>query len=732
MNLAQISSSVIFITVITVLAGEYVFYSNPPRDFHLPLYIRPIHYQVNLIQLYTKTHNSSGEETLNTNDENSNFLFVGTSNVTINILRSTHNIRLHSLHPIINDDEVTLIRSDGKIYQMIEYTSEENIIDFTFDDVLTPELYTIKIQFFGELLKRYAQNFFEYSESNDEKDIIWLISPTIQSTGLGKLFPCWSEAHLKATFKMSINHHRNYTVLSNMPVEAHDITDRNVWWTYFHVTPPMSILQLAIVVTTFSRIRINENITLWCRKYSNEQSVNLELDLVKDLIKNITLHLMSEFSEINIPKMDHVAVPNFPYHVTSKWGLIFHREADLIYDKQIDTVMRKIQIARLIAPKIAYQWFSNVVSISWWSDFWLHDGLATLFGEEAIVKTFNKSKLMDFFLVQSQYDSLHLDSHYINMNPAKISSLSKIDSIFSFPRSMKVLVVLRMFQNVISTENFRENVHTYLWRHIFSSSFYETSPIHEILDWKIRNVSNEFLTWIENERYPVLIWKRETRTQGTLFQTYGDSYGKWWIPVTLYYPFRKINIQKVFLIPAQPIASVYIDDPNSWRIVNFESAGYFRVNYDNKTLSTIINIYQLPLYKSINVISRAKIIDDAFHFMIERQFNVTIFWNLTQHLSRDTDYVAWYPMIKIFEYMSTLIPFSVAEVKYINIKEKFWKLLDKPLRTLGFEEDLKEDDFTKYLRQEIVKWSCSFRYDKCIQTAHDKLKEHLKDLKKNR
>jgi len=64
------------------------------------------------------------------------------------------------------------------------------------------------------------------------------------------------------------------------------------------------------------------------------------------------------------------------------------READLIYDEQIDAVMRKIQIARLIAPKIAYQWFSNILSTSWWSYFWLHDGLAILFGEEAIVKVF--------------------------------------------------------------------------------------------------------------------------------------------------------------------------------------------------------------------------------------------------------------------------------------------------------------------------------------------------------
>jgi len=60
--------------------------------------------------------------------------------------------------------------------------------------------------------------------------------------------------------------------------------------------------------------------------------------------------------------------------------------------------MRKVEVARLIAPKIAYQWFSNVFNLL---HFWLHDGLATLFGEQAIAKvsTFINigTILMDYF-----------------------------------------------------------------------------------------------------------------------------------------------------------------------------------------------------------------------------------------------------------------------------------------------------------------------------------------------
>jgi len=65
--------------------------------------------------------------------------------------------------------------------------------------------------------------------------------------------------------------------------------------------------------------------------------------------------------------------------------IITFREADLICDEQLDPVMRKIEIARLIASKTAYQWFSNLIfSLSHF--YILHDGLATLYAEEAVVK----------------------------------------------------------------------------------------------------------------------------------------------------------------------------------------------------------------------------------------------------------------------------------------------------------------------------------------------------------
>jgi len=57
-------------------------------------------------------------------------------------------------------------------------------------------------------------------------------------------------------------------------------------------------------------------------------------------------------------------------------------------------------------------------------------------------------------------------------------------------------------------------------------------------------------------------------------------------------------------------------------------------------------------------------------------------------------------------------------------------LLDKPLRTLGFEENVMDNDFTKCLRQEIVKWACTLDHPECLKAANHKLHQYLQNPEK--
>jgi len=57
-------------------------------------------------------------------------------------------------------------------------------------------------------------------------------------------------------------------------------------------------------------------------------------------------------------------------------------------------------------------------------------------------------------------------------------------------------------------------------------------------------------------------------------------------------------------------------------------------------------------------------------------------------------------------------------------------LLDEPLKTLELEEII-NNDFTKCLRQEIVKWACTLDHPMCRKMAHHvSLRDYLLNLEK--
>jgi len=52
------------------------------------------------------------------------------------------------------------------------------------------------------------------------------------------------------------------------------------------------------------------------------------------------------------------------------------------------------------------------------------------------------------------------------------------------------------------------------------------------------------------------------------------------------------------------------------------------------------------------------------------------------------------------------------------------------LKTLGFKENIKDNDFTKCLRQEFVKWACRLDHPECAITAFHKLHQYLDNPEK--
>lgn len=96
--------------------------------------------------------------------------------------------------------------------------------------------------------------------------------------------------------------------------------------------------------------------------------------------------------------------------------------------------------------------------------------------------------------------------------------------------------------------------------------------------------------------------------------------------------------------------------------------GYYRVNYEADNWRNIADyLHDFNNYTKIHVLNRAQIIDDAFYFLVRGQLELSVFLKLSDYLRQETDYVAWFPMFKAFEYMSNffLFPESIDLKVYV-------------------------------------------------------------------
>ncbi|XP_029666435.1 glutamyl aminopeptidase-like isoform X2 [Formica exsecta] len=688
-------------------------------NYRFPNDIKPIHYNIELI--------------LNIEEG----IYRGKSNISIKISKETRYITLHSLNLAIT--ETTLINEDVRqsknekfVYKSTEYSyiQEKNIVIIHFNNKLLPGNYTLDIEFFAETIDN-IEGLFRTSYTNEKGDKVWLIATHLEAIGARQLFPCWDEPELKANFTISVKHPIKYKALSNMPVEK-KIVESNMAWTHFSTTPIMSPNLVTIVVMDFISTSDDWRVKIWHRE---EMSPAFYMYIFTDLIKTILENEWCTITLKMIPKVDYVAIPDFPEEAVVTWGLVLYRETIVMDDKLslLGMTHNKMEASRLIAHNVAQESFKNISP-------WLNEGLAQFLEIYAIHKNFQFYQMMDMLVVQLQHESFLLNSYFderlVQIINSEINSLSP-------SLHYKAFSTLRMLQYVLTDEVFQDGIKKYLHtnaciRRTTSDDFW--IAMQDALD-KSYNTEIKLMEkmngWIRYKNYPIVkVMRYYSHTDIVLVNN--DSFDNdLWVPIT-YTTQSDLNFNKTSLhhikwqkfTPQKSYVEVHEDHKkDGWIIFNLQQAGYYRVDYDIENWKRIATYLNSMEYSKIHVLNRAQIIDDAYYFLTIKQFDSSVFWQLTKYLSRETDYVAWYPMIKALEHMSKVFPISDRRV--YNIKKEMKEILNKLLRNMGYEESNK-NYLTNCLKQEVTKWACILDEPNCKTVAGSKLQQHLANRTTNK
>ncbi|KAL6427813.1 hypothetical protein ACFW04_008327 [Cataglyphis niger] len=406
--------------------------------------------------------------------------FYGESNITMFFREPTQEISLYAERLCIID--IILIQSlegfnkDDKKIKIIEsnytYDKDTHIIDLYSMEVFPKEC-IINVRFAGALHDNRGIRTF-YRRRRNVAYEKWLPAICFLKADTQTIFSCWDDVRLASKFNISIMHHKNYEILSNMPKHEEEANEKGMLWTHFDTTPEMYIYLLAVVMANksiFCELYKVDYITLWGRP--NYLS---DLWYAQSVMENVTkfIHNIKWKSLREIQKIDNIAIPNYQDYDMPNAGLIFYRESDILYNKDADPAGHKIEITRLIGYKTSQEWLPHFHMFCSLSP-WVQKALATFMGTFIVDKVFPETRIMNLFVVQVQHEVLFWDGYFESQTPfyEAISYLKGYYRVNYDPENW------RLISNYLKSENYL-NIHVLNRAQIIDDAF------HLVLGYKLR------------------------------------------------------------------------------------------------------------------------------------------------------------------------------------------------------------------------------------------------------
>lgn len=273
---------------------------------------------------------------------------------------------------------------------------------------------------------------------------------------------------MKAKFKIRVLHDSSFHVLSNMMVKSltqiktKDKSGFNWIQTDFFETVEMSTYLVAFVISDFECIskiidlKFTKNLTIRvCSRPNAKNQLDLAMNASVSAIKFFESYYNIGYP---LPKLDHVALPDFSAGAMENWGLILYRESRLLYDPVKNSQASLQAIVEVIAHEIAHQWFGNLVTPSWWTDLWLNEGFARymqILGTESFKPEWQmQDQIIEVVLNSMELDSVQ-SSHPISV---EVNTTDDIVSMFDGITYGKGGSVIRMINYFLGESNFKNGL----------------------------------------------------------------------------------------------------------------------------------------------------------------------------------------------------------------------------------------------------------------------------------
>ncbi|KAI4458976.1 protease m1 zinc metalloprotease [Holotrichia oblita] len=592
----------------------------------------------------------------------------------------------------------------------------------------------IQLGFAGKMYNDTSEALFRHqyidTVSGEKK---WYVATHFRPNLARRVFPCFDEPALKATFLVSVARQKHMTALSNMPlINSEEIENQPGWvWDHFEQTPVMSTFTVGFVVSEFVYVERN--------KTEDDKDMGLDIKVWSrpdylDMLKNVSdkiirsLEILQDFWGVPypLPKLDCFALPN--YQATKpadNWGLILFKESELTSKKTWH-----------ISQELVYQWLGSLATPFWWSDAHINNAL------NRYVTAYTTLELNYGYETFNNWPTTMLYSIYYEFSkryPHGKTTAIKQDSV-----SAKTELVFRMLNYTLGESTFKHGLQKFMtdrqYKTFFGDDIWaalnDQANFDSVLP-KDATVNAIAASWITKDRLPVINVVRNyaDNTVNITQKVYlrerphdvpDQDKLLWWIPIVLVKQNKldfKNTTPAIWMQKEKTVTLTDMPGSDFFIIVNPEEIGPFPVNYDQQNWNMLSNflIHDKDRLK-IPVNTRAKLLHDAWNLAYAGDLCFDTALDMTLFLKHEKEYIAWDPIFTMIDHIGRHIDSPEIHRKFqIYIRD----ILEPLYIELASESKEGESDGKAHLRSTSKTFLCQAGYKPCIEEAQAAFKKWM-------
>jgi aminopeptidase N len=655
-----------------------------------------------------------------------NFTFVGSETVKLKVDQATSQLVLNAANLAVSDVQI-----DGRAITKtaISLDPKNELLTISAGGELAPGEHTLALKFTGKI-NEFGRGLFygKYQEQGTGAKKIFL-GTQFEPSDARRLFPCWDEPAFRARFQLTTVVPENWLAVSNMPV-ASEKKIGGVREVKFQATPMMSSYLVVFCAGEFDAVE------------SEIDGVKLRITTTKGKAESARyalqataqiLHYYNDYFGVPypLPKLDQLAIPGGFGGAMENWGGITYYETTLLFDPANSSAATKQRVYEVIAHEVAHQWFGDLVTMAWWDNLWLNEGFASWLGTKCTAR-FNPqwevwleknlprdpTRRTGIVKEQAMEGDARATTHPIQQ---KIETEAEANNAFDDITYKKGQSFLRMLENFVGEDAFRDGIRRYIQAHQYSNS--TTADLWNALsEASGKPVVDIAAQWTEQPGFPVVSVKREAHDKVTLSQerfavNFHDSANLTWkIPLTYLVDGQSAPAT---LLMSEKTATLEDVPPDRALKLNVEGAGNYRVAYDDASWKLLLGT--LP---GMNVPDKVNLLSDAWAFVQAGRQPLNFYTDLIDRLPSGTALAVREQIINAFNAIDLLLADTPEREKFRGYGRR---VLRPTLDALGLEPKADEPMTASLLRGSLVQELGLLGDEEVIRTCRQNFQNYLKN-----